>query len=191
MNTGRWRLHRPVWLLLILFLPLGACFNSYISREARQAFQNHARPFTVTVYPVNVVRGPEVVHDAELGRQIADFLRREGLADASVGLPAMEIPVKWGHDQAGMAKRSAESFAARVEEANIGTDYALLVEILCNPDETWVGGVHYYLADREGRLADGGLTNSHWAEFKEVRPCDRRGGFEVARLMLTGNWGPG
>jgi len=49
-------------------------------------------------------------------------------------------------------------------------------------------GVHFYLADRTGRLASGGLTNSHWVEFEAVRPKDRQGGHAVAIRRLRRVW---
>ena len=101
---------------------------------------------------------------------------------------AIDIPFKWERNEAKMAEQSARAFASKVAEAGLQTKYALLVEILCNGSETQVLGVHFYLSDREGRLASGGLTNSGWQEFKEVQPRDRTGGYEVATRMLEKAW---
>ena len=87
-----------------------------------------------------------------------------------------------------MARRSAEAFGAWVIQAQIATDYALLAEILCNPDETQILGVHYYLAEKSGLLAAGGLANSHWEEFERIKPVDRRGGFAVLKEMIQKRW---
>jgi hypothetical protein len=51
------------------------------------------------------------------------------------------------------------------------------------------GGVHYYLSDPEGELADGSFTNDHWDEFKEVQPKTPDDGCEVAIRMLRRIWG--
>jgi hypothetical protein len=65
-------------------------------------------------------------------------------------------------------------FSVTVSRVNVVKGTA--VEILCDARETPVAGVHFHLADRAGLPASGGLTNSPWKEFKEVRPTDGRGG---------------
>ena len=185
MKALREAMRCSMWLFL-LFTLIGC--SSYISKEAQHRFQALEGPFTVTVYPVNVVKGTTVEHDEDLARKVMTFLRQENLADPVLGTAAIEIPVKWGHDQAKMAQQSAIAFASKVKETGIQTEYALLVEILCNTSETRVGGVHFYLSERTGSLAGGGLTNSHWEEFHEVQPHDRQGGYEVAIRMLRRDW---
>jgi hypothetical protein len=172
---------------LFLFATLIGC-SSFISKEANLSFQAHEGPFTVTVYPVNIVRGTTVEYDEDLARDVMQFLRQEHLADPVLGTSAIEIPVKWGRDQSKMARQSAIAFASMVKEAGIQTEYALLVEVLCNTSETRVGGVHFFLSDQAGNLASSGLTNSHWEEFHEVQPHDRHGGYEVAIRMLRRIW---
>ncbi len=178
--------------LVLLFLVLGTLIISgcgtYLSREARQQFEEREESFSVTVYPVSIVVGSERQQDTELASEITDFINDNDLADAVMGEGDIEIPVKWEMDQSKMARRSALSYAEQMKSANIMTDYALLVEILCNSSETNVGGVHYFLCDKEGNLADRGLNNSHWENFKKVKPHDRKGGAEVAKLMLTDAW---
>lgn len=177
---------------VLLFLVLGALLISgcwsYLSSEARQKFESREESFSVTVFPVSIVVGSERQQDAELASEIADFINANQLADAVMGEGDIEIPVKWGRNQAKMAQQSALSYAEQIKSANIMTDYALLVEILCNSSETKVGGIHYYLCDKEGNLADGGLCNSHWENFQKVKPHDRKGGTEVVKLMLTDAW---
>jgi len=139
----------------------------------------------VTVYPVNVACGGKpTVGDFRLGDDLAAWLNAQGIADARPGRPGARVPVKWGYNQAKMAEQSARAFGAWVQQANLTTDYALLAEILCNPDETKVIGVHFSLAEKSGLVAAGGLTNSHWDEFKEVDPVDRQGGLTVLKKMI-------
>lgn len=185
MNTHRRVMHCSLWLLLSFTL-IGC--NSYISKEAKLQFQAIEEPFSVTVYPFNIVKGSSIEHDEDLALRLMSVLSEENLADPVLGTAAIEIPVIWRHDQSRMAQESAIAFATEVKTTGIQTEYALLVEILCNPTETRVGGVHFYLSDRTGNLADGGLTNSHWEEFKEIQPHDRQGGYEVAVLMLRREW---
>ena len=174
-------------VLCFMMLILSGC-SSYISKEAREKFEIRDGSFSVTVYPVSVVIGQERVHDEQLAAEVIDFLAKEKLADPVMGIGFIDIPVKWEIDQAKMAQRSAIKFSDQMKEEEIQTDYALLVEILCNSSENNVGGVHYYLCDKEGNLADGGLTNSHWDEFHKVEPHDRNGGLAVAKLMLRNGW---
>ena len=180
---------RKVVLIVLCFttLILSGCW-SYVSKEAREKFETRNRAFSVTVYPVTVVIGQERVHDEQLAAEVIAFLAKKKLADPVMGTGFIDIPVKWGRNQAKMAQRSAINFSDQMKGEEIQTDYALLVEILCNSSENNVGGVHYYLCDKEGNLADGGLTNSHWDEFHEVEPHDRNGGLAVAKLMLRNGW---
>ena len=83
---------------------------------------------------------------------------------------------------------SSKALGAQNNVAGIGTDYALLVEIMILPNGL-PGGVHYYLSDPEGEIADGSFTNDHWDEFKEVQPKTPDDGYEVATRMLRRNWG--
>lgn len=186
---GKPRSRSSVALATVLLAALlGGCW-SYVSDEAQRRFAARTGPIGVTVYPVHVMRGGATVHDAALAQELAAFLGREGLADAVVAAGPIEYPFEGGANQARMAQRSARAFAAKVREAGIATDYALMVEVLANPDESVVIGVHYYLVERGGEIADGSLTNSHWDEFEKVKPHDRRGGLEVAELMLRRHWG--
>jgi hypothetical protein len=187
MKTLGKGMRRSTWLWLLLFICLTGCW-SYVSKEAQQKFLALDGPFPVTVYPVHIVKGTTVEHDEDLATRLIAFLREENLANPVLGTAAVEVPVTWRHNQARMAHQSATAFADEVKKTGVQTEYALLVEIYCNPAETKVGGVHFYLSDRTGNLASGGLTNSHWEEFKEVQPHDRQGGYEVATRMLRRIW---
>ena len=91
-------------------------------------------------------------------------------------------------NQTKIVANSAKAFAAKVRQAGITTDYALLVEIMMLPNGE-PGGVHYYLSDPKGELADGSFTNDHWHEFKAVQPKTAEDGNEVAIRMLRRTWG--
>jgi hypothetical protein len=138
------------------------------------------------VYPVNVINPFRMDHDTGLADKVVSFLNTEGLAKA---LPT-DTPVRYTFEpssvQPKMAAAGARALSAQVKKDGIETDYALLIEIL--EKRTGLHGVHFYLADSSGQLADGGLTNSHWEEFKEVQPKDRQGGYEVAIRMLRRKW---
>jgi len=181
-------LRKVVLIGMCLSMLIFSGCSSYVSKEANGIFETRDGAFSLTVYPVSVVTGQERVHDEQLAADLIDFLLKEQLANPVMGSRSIDMPVKWGRDQSKMAKTSAINFSNQMKEEEIQTDYALLVEILCNFSETNVGGVHYYLCDKDGNLADGGLRNSHWEEFKEVEPHDRNGGLAVAKLMLQAAW---
>ncbi len=176
------------WILIaILLVFLTGCW-SIISKEASETFQNRKGPFSVTVYPIHVIKGSYVEHDNELSKMLIDFLKVENLAEPLLSQNPMEVPIQWGRNQAKMLQRSAETFSEEVAKADIETEYALLVEILCNENESWVGGVHFYLADQKGLIASGRLSNSHHKDFKEVNPKDRNGGYEVLIRLIKNAW---
>lgn len=174
-------------ILVSIFFLFG-CWN-YVSKEAHKTFESRDQPFSVTVFPVNIVRGEKVDHSMFLARQIAKFLQDEELAIPTFVREPIQYPFTWYRNQAKMAENSARAFAASIEENGIETDYALLIEILVVSGGSKIGGVHFYLTDANGLLADGGLTNSHWDEFKEVQPKNQKDGYEVAIRMLRRKWG--
>ena len=158
---------------------------SYISRDAKRAFEKREGTFTVTVFPVNIVKGFTLIdQDREIADQLTRFLMDEEIADAAVADEAAIYTVKKSVSQPAVMKNNAVSFAAIVKERQIKTAYALLVEIMFNHRETVVRGVHIYLVDSQGRVAMIGLNNSHWEEYKAVMPRDRQGGYQVAIRML-------
>ena len=180
------RMNGFVAAVMVVLLPviwMGCA--AYVSREARRTFEKCTGMFTVTVFPVNILKGFTLVdHDVEVADQLARFLMDEQIADASVTGEAAIYTVKKSVSQPAVMKNSAVAFAAIVKERQISTQYALLVEIMFNHRETVVRGVHIYLVDSQGRVAMIGLNNSHWEEYKAVMPRDRQGGYQVAIRML-------
>ena len=181
---------KRIGYLILLVTLLGGCWR-YVSREAHQAFLAREDPISVSVYPVRVVTGPDADYDVDLAEQLVEYFQMEGLAVAELYPQPARIPVEWSHNQAKMAENAAKEFAVYVASADLKTDYALLVDLLCNPNETKVGGIQVYIADQSGRLASGRLSNSHWDEWKEIQPHDRQGGLEVAKRLIQMSWAEG
>ncbi|MFC1543028.1 hypothetical protein ACFL4K_00650 [Candidatus Neomarinimicrobiota bacterium] len=177
------------WTVLLAFLLLMGCGGSIISDAANTLFYENLEPFSITIYPLHVVRGQSIDHDPILAERLAGWLQEQSQALPFVAKDTISVPIEWGVNQARMLRRSAETFSARISESAIETEYALLVEILSNPDESWVGGVHFYLVDQTGRIASAGLSNSHHQVFKDVEPQDREGGYRVLTGMLEASWG--
>jgi hypothetical protein len=172
--------------VLILLLLAGCATVG--DQDAQAAFEARKQPISVTVYPVNIVLGEKISHDRDLSRRLVTFLQDEGLADPVLGSVNHSYPFKWGMNQAKMFARSADAFGYQVRNDKIETDYALLVEILCWGSESGIGGVEYYLVDKDGKVASASLCNSDWAEFQEVKPGNRNGGIDLAIKMLRRDW---
>jgi len=158
-----------------------------ISKEAEKKFLQRTGPFSVTVFPVNIVTRDSTEHDTILAKRIIEFLKNEKLADGILADKPAEFNFERSPNQAKMASNSGRAFIEIIKSKKLDTDYALLVDIL------WFGrnvyGVHFYLTDRDGRIASFGLTNSHWEEFKKVNPIGRSDGCTIAELMMKRLWG--
>jgi hypothetical protein len=175
-------------ILLVVALLLSGCY-SYISPEASKEFNARADPFSVSVYPVNVIRPPGTIQpNIRLAEKVVTFLETEELAKPVLVKEPVLYDFVFSPNQTKIVANSAKAFAAQVREAGIGSDYALLVEIMILPNGV-PGGVHYYLSDPKGELADGSFTNDHWDEFKAVQPKTPDDGYEVAIRMLRRIWG--
>ncbi len=177
---------KVVWIILLSVL-LSSC-NFNVSKEAAKKFENREGQFSVTVFPVRVVSGGTAEYSGELAQELFDWLQSENVAGGLTSTSAIEFPVQWYRNQARMLKESAYSFADQVGQMNIQSDYALLIEILCNRSKTHVGGVHFYLTNNLGELVSVGLNNSHWEEYKTIQPKNSHDGLEVAKLMLINFW---
>ena len=174
--------------ILLVVLLLSACY-SYLSPEASEEFNARTAPFSVSVYPVNVIKPPGTIHPSiPLAEKVVAFLETEGLAKPVLVKERVRYDFVFSPNQTKIVANSAKAFAAQVREAGLKTDYALLVEIMMLPNGE-PGGVHYYLSDPKGELADGSFTNDHWDEFKEVQPKTAEDGYEVAIRMLRRTWG--
>ena len=175
-------------VMLVVALMLSGCY-SYISSEASKEFNARVDPFSVSVYPVNVIKPPGTIHPSiRMAEKLVTFLETEELAKPVLVKEPVLYDFVFSPNQTKIVANSAKAFAAQVREAGIGTDYALLVEIMMLPNGE-PGGVHYYLSDPEGELADGSFTNDHWDEFKAVQPKTADDGYEVAIRMLRRTWG--
>ncbi len=184
---GLWRAGRR-WAACFALALLSGCWT-YVTPMAQSRFDSRRDLVTLTIYPPHVAcQGHPTRADPALGRELVDWMNGRRLARATLVRPGVPIAVEWGANQAAMAQRSAEAFGASVARAALPTDYALLVELLCNHEETAVIAVHYYLAERSGLLAAGGLANSHHEEFKRLQPKDRHAGLAVAEAMIERRW---
>ena len=175
-------------ILLVVVLLMSGCY-SYLSPDANEAFNARTEPFSVSVYPVNVIKPPGTIHPSiPMAEKVVTFLETEELAKPLLVKERVRYDFVFSPNQTKIVASSAKAFAAQIREMSISTDYALLVEIMMLPNGE-PGGVHYYLSDPQGELADGSFTNDHWDEFKEVQPKTADDGLEVAIRMLRRTWG--
>ena len=172
------------YCLTFVFSILFLMSCSVIDKDAQKIFSERIEPFEVTVYPVHIVISEATISDTTLQRELVQFLNTSGLASAVASTMDVDIPFEWGANQAKMYRRSAEAFAGAVELEKLATPYALLIETLSIGVENNMGGVHFYLVDRSGKVVAGTLSNSHWEEFKSISPKDRKAGMQVAYSLL-------
>jgi hypothetical protein len=159
--------------VLILVLVAGGFFvlrgcNGLADPAAHEALLAKRGATSFTVYPA-YVRRREARYDQASAERLAEFLRAEGLAEATASDEQVPITGPWHRSQPAMLRESAESFAAYLREHPIETDYALLAEYLYVGRDV-PGGIHCYVLDRHGTLADAVLLNSHWPEFSDPDP---------------------
>lgn len=169
-------------MLIPMMMLVMSC--SVIDKDAHEIFADRKGPFEVTVYPVHIVVSESTFADTVLQMDLVHFLNESGLAIATPATRDVEIPFTWGANQAKMFSRSAKGFAHAISMDRPATDYALLVESLSIGSEENVGGVHFYLVDKHGKIAAGSLSNSHWDEFTSISPRGRHAAMKVAYNLL-------
>ncbi len=174
---------RIILICVIVFISVGC--KSLESKDASAKFINEKESVSMLVYPVRVIQGGKIDNDPNLSQKLISQLSEFDKIKFVTTNDTLSIPFQWRHNQARMLRQSATGFSAGITKANIETEYALLVEILGNGEETWVGGVHYYICNKNGEIVKLGLNNSHWEAFQQVNPKNRQDGMLVAVKMLT------
>jgi hypothetical protein len=189
MIPAKTALNLPAGLLLVAIaaLILSGCW-AYVNKDALRTFESRNSLITITVYPTNVVKGEAISHDTSLSDKVVWFLDEENLALPELGEANFSYAFELISNQAKMSKRSAEAFAGQVKSDNIQSDYALLVEILCNSAETRVTAISYYLVEKSGRIADGCLANSDWEAFRKANPTNRKEAMPVILDLIKSRW---
>jgi len=179
---------RPAFAVLLIFLSILTGCEQVVSEDARERFENRNGPFSVTVFPIHIIAGSELDHDAALARRLADFLRSSHLAEPIVSDARIDMPAYYGVTETKRIRLAARHLQRTIDPIDLTTDYALMVEIVSNPEETRVLGVYFFLADRFGRIASARMANSHHQEFQKVNPKNRSDGFRVLTEMIREGW---
>lgn len=164
---------------LLISTMIGCGGIPFVEREKQMGIFNGK---TIHVYPVHVLEATSSF-DSETANEVAGFV------NGTDGLKAVYInqtPVvnsEWGMNEANMFSKSFYAFADFVKQTNPTMDYALLVEILGQPQS--VGGVHYYLLDvKESKAVMAHIINSHNKDFQTVNPKSTEDAIKVFELVF-------
>lgn len=174
-------------VLLVLLSIVTGC-EQVVSEDARDQFENRTKPFSVTVFPIHVVSGNEIEHDPALAQRLAEFLKSSHLAEPVVSKDYIEMPAYYGVAETKRIRLAARHFKRTIDQVDLTTDYALMAEMVSNPEKTRVLGVYFFLADRFGRIASARMANSHHQEFQKIQPKNRTDGFRVLTGMIREGW---
>ncbi len=173
-------------ILLLIVVLLAGC-GRIVKKEVEAEFRSALGKTSVTVYPV-VVRSTGsaagVIWDEQAAKDLAGWIEKQGLARVVIASDQLNIAAKPGMNQAKMFRSGMTSFGEWVKAHPPNTDYGLVAEYL-----VWgkgaVGGVHVYVVRNDGEYAYGTLLNSHWKEFKEVKPTSVQDATRVAIRKLN------
>lgn len=163
----------------------------FASRESpeEKAFRQALGSTSLTVFPTIVRFGSRAtLHDTESTIRIAAFFSHRRLADVKTSHNHVEFPIKPGRNQARMWRESLAHFQEYLKAQPVPTKYAAVAEYLIFGEDT-VGGVHMYLVQADGPLAWGTLLNSHWKEYRQVKPRGVDGATEVLLRRLQNELG--
>lgn len=175
----------------VICLFLAGCWG-VVKDEDEARFKNQLGSTTIAVYPA-VVRdlGPTVntTWDERSADEIAAWLNQNGFGKAVVAHEKPPIAAEAGMNQAKMFRSSILSFGEWIKATPPSAEYACVAEYLMMRNGT-VGGVHVYFVRSDGTPVFGTLSNSHWKEFKKVKPVSVRDANQVAlgsleRRMLS------
>jgi hypothetical protein len=150
-----------VWLM-------GGC-GSPIDPAAESQFKQALGHTSITVFPA-VIRTEKIAYDAAAAQRLGQFLKDQGLAEATVANADVPITGGWSYNEAAMWRQSAAALADYVKKHPIATAYAMLPEYLGVTGKNPVGGVHLYVVDKDGQIVSGIQLNSHFKSFAEMDP---------------------
>ncbi len=149
-------------------LMMGGC-KGILDEEAHAELLGRIGETSFTVFPTYVRGGPETYYSAEEAGKIGAFITADGLGTVTMSEAEVPITGPWHSNQAKMLRESAEAFRAYIADNPIATEYALLPEYLIG-GRGGVGGIHCYVLDKDGRIAEVALLNSHHKPFYEADP---------------------
>lgn len=130
--------------VLLIFLSIVAGCEQVVSEDARERFENRNNPFSVTIFPIHIIAGSELEHDAALARRLSEFLKSKQLAEPKVSETRIDRPAYYGVAETKRIRLAARHFQRTIDQVDLTTDYALMAEIVSNPQKTRVLGVYFF-----------------------------------------------
>jgi hypothetical protein len=174
--------------LLVALLALGAAAAcSFRKSPAEKEFEQALGRTSLTVFPTVVRLGRVTQCDLESARELSAAFERRGLGKAIVRKEPVAFALRGSFNQAKMYRQSRDAFAAYVKAHPPGTQYAAMAEYLISTSGQ-VGGIHLYVVRADGEPVGGVLLNSHWKEFREVKPKTASEATRALLLRLERIW---
>ena len=122
--------------------------------------------------------------------RLGRFLKSSHLAEPVLSETAVEMPAYYGAAETKRIRLSIRHLQRAVRHMDLTTDYALLAEIVFNPERTKVLGVYFYLADRFANIASARMANAHHRQFQKIQPKSKDEAFRVLKEMIREGWTP-
>jgi hypothetical protein len=156
-----------VWVAIPLVM--GGC-KGVVDPAVNAVWTQSLGDTSITVFPTFVRTADEPEYNSIEASQIGEFFTNEGLANVTLSDARVPITGEWQSNQAAMLGESIADFAQYIADHPIETDYALLAEHLIGGRDLPVG-IHGYILDGQGQVADVVLLNSHHATFADADPA--------------------
>ncbi len=172
----------------LIFISMSAGCDNVVSDRAEARFKGRAGPFTVTVFPVQIISGSSITHDKKLAERLSGFLKQKKIAFPEVSGRPVEIPVYPGIAETKRIRISAGYLEKKVDFLDLSTEYASLAQIIRKPEKDRVLGVYFYLSDRFGRIASARMADSRHREFRRVNPLTPGEALPVLEQMILEGW---
>ena len=177
-------------LAALAALLLGSGCRSAIDEQARADFRARLGSTSFTVYPAHLHRHDGSSFDEASAVRLAAVLNDEGYGTAVASSLHAPIDVEPGMNQLRMWRDTAAQFGAWIAAQPPETDYAVLTEQLGGGSGQLIGGLHAFVVDRNGKLVDGLLLNSHHQGFEQAQARTPAEGTEVLVTVLREDWAP-
>ncbi len=184
-----WSFKCSIWFLILsaVILIVSGC-GTIEDKTANDVFYKNHDAFTLTIYPVNIIKGSMTVQDKYLSNLIAEYLVEEFLANPTVGDRKYFYSAMFWQNEASIVRNSAKGFAAQVQTDHISTRYALLVELNSNSTEKKIFSVNYTLVTTDGKIVEAKTLDPSDFLYKEMNPLNRTDGAKLVMKALKENW---
>ena len=171
------RIFLKIFLVGLLALSFTRCGIATSKQLASNLYNGNQ---TIYVYPVHVLAGSVCKYDKEMAKNIVNYINQKGKVKAVFVDEKQDVYNVWHHNETKMFKNSCKAFSGYINRELKEGEFALEVQLLMNPDETYLGAVHTYLIHKNDTKAVFlNLMNSHHPFYQEVKPVSREDGFKI------------